>query len=287
MRITINEETARRAKEASSFYDYKAGSATADYIAACEEVENMIETIEEKYQYQIIGLVDRYTTKYGNWINAHNSNSASCPSWFISGPANYDMKKFNKQQTRESNLWAEFDEIQALKAKILNFTPKFDKEDQTTKTKMELEKMQKTIEQMKAINAHYRKYNNLDTFEGISEKTKASIIEGLKTSWRSNPKPFEDFQLTSIRGKIKTLEENLTKLTAPKEESKETEKNGIKIIENKEIDRIQLFFDGIPSQEIRNELKSKGFRWSPISKAWQRQLTQNAKYDVKNLSFIK
>jgi hypothetical protein len=111
-------------------------------------------------------------------------------------------------------------------------------------------------------------------------------MEDLKSSWRSDPKPFEDFSLTSARGKIKRLEESLVKLTAPKEESKETEKNGIKIIENKEIDRIQLFFDGIPSQEIRNELKSKGFRWSPISKAWQRQLTQNAKYDVKNLSFM-
>lgn len=287
MRVTINEETARRAKETGSFSDYKEGSATAEYIAACEEVENKINAIEEKYQDQIIKLVDRFTTKFGNWINAHNANSASCPSWFISGPANYNMKKFNRQQTREGNLWDEYNEIQELKEKILNFTPKLDEEDQISKTKKELGKMEKMLEQMKAINAHYRKYKSLDAFEGISEKTKANIMEGLKSSRRTNPNPFEGFSLTSARGKIKRLEENLAKLTAPKEESKETEKNGIKIIENKEIDRIQLVFDGIPSQEIRNELKSRGFHWSPSNNAWQRQLTQNAKYDVKNLSFIK
>jgi hypothetical protein len=45
--------------------------------------------------------------------------------------------------------------------------------------------------------------------------------------------------------------------------------------------RLQLLFDGKPNDEIRSILKSHGFRWSPYNEAWQRQLTNNAKYETK------
>jgi hypothetical protein len=42
--------------------------------------------------------------------------------------------------------------------------------------------------------------------------------------------------------------------------------------------RVQLVFEGKPSQEIRDRLKGNGFRWSPTSGAWQRQLSSSARY---------
>ena len=41
--------------------------------------------------------------------------------------------------------------------------------------------------------------------------------------------------------------------------------------------RIQLFFEGKPEPEVRDILKSNGFRWAPSVGAWQRQLNNNGK----------
>lgn len=282
MRIIINEETARRAKEMISFSDYREGSATNEYQAECERVEALALKIDEKYRNQIENLIDRYTTKYGNWINAYNRNGASYPSVMISGGANYNNRKHEKQMSRQNKLWEEYKYIKQLRERIENFKPKLDEDDELTKLTKEIDKMKKQLEMMKKINAHYKKYGNLDTYEGLSEKTKKAIIESVANSWYK--RPFADFEYTSLRNKIKARENNLQKLTAPKEESKETEvKEGIKIVENTEADRLQILFDDIPSVEVRNKLKARGFRWSPFYKAWQRQLTQNARYDAKQI----
>lgn len=55
----------------------------------------------------------------------------------------------------------------------------------------------------------------------------------------------------------------------------DTEFTGGRAIHNKEINRIQLLFDGKPSDEIRNALKRNGFHWSRTEGAWQRQFNYN------------
>ena len=47
--------------------------------------------------------------------------------------------------------------------------------------------------------------------------------------------------------------------------------------------RLQVIFDGKPNAEARQIMKSNGFRWSPSNSAWQRQLTDNARYAVKRV----
>ena len=58
---------------------------------------------------------------------------------------------------------------------------------------------------------------------------------------------------------------------------------GGKVIDNKEDDRIQLEFDGKPSSEMRRELKSNGFNWSPSIGVWQRKRTDNARSAVRRI----
>jgi hypothetical protein len=66
-------------------------------------------------------------------------------------------------------------------------------------------------------------------------------------------------------------------------EEKEYEYNGITVIQNIELNRLQLIFEGKPSDEVREILKSNGFKWSPKNTAWQRQLTQNALYTFNRI----
>ena len=47
--------------------------------------------------------------------------------------------------------------------------------------------------------------------------------------------------------------------------------------------RIRFKFDGKPRQEIIDIMKSRGFRWSPSNKAWQRQNTPNGVWSAKKV----
>jgi hypothetical protein len=62
---------------------------------------------------------------------------------------------------------------------------------------------------------------------------------------------------------------------------KETIIAGVRVVENFDENRLQLFFDGKPSEDIRARLKSRGFKWAPSQGAWQRQLNNNARSAVK------
>ena len=47
--------------------------------------------------------------------------------------------------------------------------------------------------------------------------------------------------------------------------------------------RIRFRFDGKPRQEVIDIMKSRGFRWSPSNKAWQRQNTPNGVWSAKKV----
>lgn len=51
--------------------------------------------------------------------------------------------------------------------------------------------------------------------------------------------------------------------------------DGVKLVQNTTLDRIQLLFDGKPEAETISKLKGEAFRWSPREGAWQRQNTNN------------
>ena len=52
---------------------------------------------------------------------------------------------------------------------------------------------------------------------------------------------------------------------------------------DKEDMRVKVFFDVKPDEKTRDELKSRGFKWSPKNSAWQRKLTPNAIYITKRM----
>lgn len=50
---------------------------------------------------------------------------------------------------------------------------------------------------------------------------------------------------------------------------------GVRLVQNRTLDRVQLIFPGKPEPAMIQELKGRAFRWSPSQGAWQRQLTRN------------
>ena len=100
-------------------------------------------------------------------------------------------------------------------------------------------------------------------------------------------KPCPDYELTSLRGKIKRIQARLADLdklqAAAQQPDNATKFDGGEIVRNAEENRLQILFDEIPDADTRDALKSNGFRWSPRNKAWQRQLTQNAEYAARRV----
>ena len=93
---------------------------------------------------------------------------------------------------------------------------------------------------------------------------------------------FANFELSNNNAEIHRLEKRLADLRKRAENPlPDFEFDGGRAEANADENRLQLFFDGKPSDEIRDALKKEGFRWSPRFGAWQRQLTQNAYRAIK------
>lgn len=136
-----------------------------------------------------------------------------------------------------------------------------------------LNKLEETQEHMKAVNkiVKNKKLQDVEKVEqmqqiGVSEKL---AIEFLKPDYCGRV-GYADFQLTNNNATIRATRERIEFLRKQKQQdSKEFTINGVECVDNVEENRFQIFFDSIPSAEIRGELKRNGFRWSPSNKAWQ------------------
>ena len=150
-----------------------------------------------------------------------------------------------------------------------------------------LQQEQNALDYCKAANAYYRKHKTLRGYASMTDEQADAITDPEVFSIKLYGKPYGDFELSSLRGKIKRVQARLAdldKLQAAAQQPDSTTKfDGGEIVRNAEENRLQILFDEIPDADTRDALKSNGFRWSPRNKAWQRQLTQNAEYAARRV----
>lgn len=123
--------------------------------------------------------------------------------------------------------------------------------------------------------------------------TEAQAAELLKPDFCGRT-GFPDYALSNNKGNIKRLRERIgflqdkarvrEALAAEGAGPVVTEVGKVRIVENVEINRLQMIFPGKPPAEIRDKLKSYGFRWSPTEGAWQRHLSNAAKYAAETIA---
>ena len=158
----------------------------------------------------------------------------------------------------------------------------------TTKLQQKLKMLQdrKTMLKNGVVAAkEYQKSKDISVFKqyNIDSETTEQIINHIDKGGKPTEKdmyswftmPYLNRDIKEVENRIATLEKNQAKGTD------ETLIEGGKIVYNGEAQRLQIFFDGIPSKEVREALKSHAFKWAPTAKAWQRTLTENAKYAVR------
>lgn len=114
-----------------------------------------------------------------------------------------------------------------------------------------------------------------DAIKKLEAKLEKEIAnyEALKAIYKSEGKRL-GYQSSYATARIRTIKQRIEKLKKRQaRESKEYNIGDVKVIENVEANRVQLFFPDKPSDEMRAKLKRYGFRWSPKNSCWQGYLT--------------
>ena len=300
----INEKLARDAKSMNSFSDYIEGSATNMYNRTVSEFNNAVEELkikskmlesEKSEKFELIDYyVKKYATKLAMAINKENEISARVPSIMICGAGNFPVSKKEKQVAAMDKFWHESGELffptenyyfKKIQSILSNETIYSNDVLVIEKLENKLTDLTEKQEEMKAANAYYRKNGTMKGYAELTEEESIIADCEIKNGMSWEQLPYQSYKLTNNNGAIKQTRDRLEKLKKEKESGDigyKCENLGFEVKENKEIMRLQLFFEVKPDEATRTILKKNGFVWSPSQNAWQRQLTDNARYALKN-----
>jgi hypothetical protein len=147
------------------------------------------------------------------------------------------------------------------------------------KLREELAGLEERHERMKRWNKQFRSggADAMDAPESINATTRKTM--------ELCPYLREPFTLTNSSANIRRIKERIAQLEKHSErETAETLHNsGVRMVENAEENRVQLFFPGKPAEDTRKLLKQSGFRWAPSEGAWQRQLNTSAVWAARRV----
>ena len=286
----INEKMAGHAKAMWSFSEYRPGSTTEEYKSYVNKAYDLADEVaakDEKAGVRAYAVAERYSKRMAEYFNRDISINLMCPSVMICGPANFPVKKKNRQIAAFDSNREFFNETQKLLDKIKSISNgseliKSSDEDCIERLEYKLETLKTLQDKMKAVNAALRKKDieegNLDLLAlGYSPDQ----IKELRTPDFGGRIGYPAYMLQNNNQEIHRVEERINSLKEIKENGViEEENEGYTYREDPESMRIQFVFDGKPSDDIRNILKQNGFRWAPSQGAWQRQLTRNGQWSA-------
>lgn len=288
----INEETAKFANDINSFSNYAEGSATEKYRNYVDHIYEVVGRIAEekpRLAEKAEEMADRYNRKLAEYFNAYYRNEANCPSVMVSGSSKFPVRKKEMQNRRRESLNKEWEYLSGYAKKIENLLTNeqpilSDDENAAELLQDKIERLEAEQAMMKSVNAYYRKNKTLDGCPDLTAGQIKMLKREMDSRFHYEDKPFMSYQLSNNNAVIKSTKKRLEELLKVKENGTcERENSFFKIVENTELMRLQLVFENKPEAEVRDILKSNGFRWSPKNACWQRQLTDNAKYSAEKV----
>lgn len=287
---SINESLAKTAHDMMSMRDYEKDSKTKEYRSYVDKAYDLADKIVAERTFQaerVYSMAARYSRRMAEYFNRDSKIGCMCPSILISGGGNFPVKKKEKQVQAWDKNHQFYQETQKILEKIKSVlygkdVIKSGDQDAIERLEEKLESLKDTQERMKAANKAIRMKDVKKADEelmnmGYSEDQ----IKNLREPDFCGRVGYPSYMLQNNNANIHRIEGRLNQLRAAKEKGmQETECKLFKVVENTEIMRLQIIFDGKPEPEVRNILKKNGFRWSPKNSCWQRQLTNNARYSL-------
>lgn len=226
-----------------------------------------------------------YRTRYERHFTAWMSAKSRCLSSMITGPSGFPTRRAEKANKSEHNRMNEFIEFREKYFARLERQQRREARaaiDPVEEMRGKIEKAEREQNAMKAANKIVRN-RKLSDAEKIAQLalllswSEAQAAKVLQPDFCGRV-GFPDYLLTNNLANIKRMHQRLSELESKaKAESKEVERpDGIRVVHNADIDRLQIFFPGKPAREMIEALKRRAFKWSPSNGCWQRQFTPNA-----------
>lgn len=214
-------------------------------------------------------------------------------SAMITGPAKFPTRRNEKRSRAYENKVSAFAEwrkkaiyrIGKTLGLSSNNSISSDEKDAIEQLQAKIDQLEARQARMKEINGIWRKGGNKP--EPLREANLAGaerdeIVSHIKYGIADRPYP--SWSLTNNNANIRRLKERLREIRKRQaDQTTDTELNGIRIVDNVEDNRVQVFFPGKPSEAIRSELKRNGFKWAPSIGAWQRMRSREAMRRAKEI----
>lgn len=300
MTTAINEDLARRAHDNMSMTDYEPGSATRQFEAMCAGARELADAAIARAPHradEAEHIYDRYRERTARYVNEDSRIGAMCPSVMIAGPANFPTQQKKRQAAAWEKLHGELDKLEALKGKLRRIGTaakpvKAGDADAVGRLEKRLAKRRADQDEMKRANRYIRMKDERKGDEGLAAMGySAERIAELRKGDFCGRKSYPAYMLANNNAEIHRLEKRIAALGSARESAAPNRDTAIAgepctVAENADAMRLQVFFEGKPSEECRTALKSAGFRWAPSQSAWQRQLTDNARRALRRIEAV-
>ena len=280
-KVNACKELARRSGQGISMDPERWGEHMLDSMESGLQsfLSQLPEDVRDEYE-------DRYIEKFKEWLNA----MSRCFSQMITGAGGWKPATFRRHErtnNAEKAARQRLDEWCEKVIKRCNRQERLTGWAEVERLQSKLESLQQSQEMMKAANkivrdkklAEIEKVDELVAL-GFNEQT---AIEILNPKYDFKRPGFASYQLSLNLAKIKDTEAKIARHAAMAEREDEEQEYpwGTFRIDYSD-ERYRFIFNSIPDEDVRKVLKEHGFKWSRRNEAWQRQITANAKYDIKH-----
>lgn len=230
-------------------------------MTQCKE-KLILAAITDEQKEEAVNCFDYLKKKYLELRNIYYSAQSRCASSAVTGGSGFNVSRAQKannvSHNREGDFWTW-------------------RESALDKALNRVNKLSDNWKTKRAI-----KSGDANALELLNQKLTdlKAKQEAMKAANKIKKLSFETWELSNNNAVIKNTEQRILEVSKKLQQvTKEVEReSGITIVENVELDRLQMLFNGKPTSEIITDLKKNGFRWSPTNSAWQAFLTPNAKY---------
>jgi len=300
----VNKSLAIEAYRGNSFTPEKrAEQVVAEYMADMKRLVEIFEPMATDHnRAELAAEMEKYRVGYLKYQNAWLSALGRCMSAMVTGPSNFPTERNRKRNATETKRSQEFIEWRkkALARLHKRFNPAVygrgpisaDDPDAVQQLQKKIEAAEKKQEFMKAINKIVRSKKPVeDRVKLLMDYGDKTITEATARRFVTEPNGhgglgFPSYELTNNGANIRRMKERIVELEKEAARPEVPERiigDNIRVVENRDENRIQFIFPDKPAQWIRDLLSSRGFNWSRYEGAWQRQLTGNARWTTEQI----